>query len=223
MTCKSLVVVTRSNMENNDSFCFFAIDSIQFVHSVISVCIYPSPPVSPHLACVCRRESSRTIPHFLTTRTSLRPRCLTPSLSEPTHLPTSQAMVKPSCVHPMRRECTTAVDNSTALFIKPLAHTTVQVLSHFCGQASSFPQAPTMEQKISPLGQSPWVCSSLMSPSTKMLSHSWNLQIVSLALKLTFMIHQRRRSELTCCSSKGQRRYPASRRQKACTPCQTSC
>ena len=54
-------------------------------------------------------------------------------------------------------------------------HTTVQVLSHFCGQASSLPQAPTMEQKISPLGQSPWVCRSLMSPSTKMLSHSWNL------------------------------------------------
>jgi hypothetical protein len=39
-----------------------------------------------------------------------------------------------------------------------------------------------MEQKISPLGQSPWVCSSLMSPSTKMLSHSWNLQIILLAL-----------------------------------------
>lgn len=58
-----------------------------------------------------------------------------------------------------------------------LAHTMVQVLSHFCGHASSLPQAPTMEQKISPLGQSPWVWSSLMSPSTKILSHSWNLWI----------------------------------------------
>jgi hypothetical protein len=60
-------------------------------------------------------------------------------------------------------------------YAKSSVQTTLQVLSHFCGQASSFPQAPTIEQKISPLGQSPCVCRSLISPSTNMLSHSWNL------------------------------------------------
>jgi hypothetical protein len=46
-------------------------------------------------------------------------------------------------------------ESGRRVYARRQSHTTVQVLSHFCGQASSLPQAPTIEQKISPLGQSP--------------------------------------------------------------------
>jgi hypothetical protein len=180
----------RTSRDDNDEIsskefdvCYKSIQFVHFSHKRVYICRIRQLTITTARVCVLRGPSQSTR-LSLTTGISLRPRYLPPSLSKPIR-PSTRPRMKSSSIHPKRRSKITwhcSQDDSSVLLATSFTHTTVQVRSHFCGQASSLPQAPTMEQKISPLGQSPWVCSSLMSPSTKMLSHSWNLQIILLAL-----------------------------------------